>query len=298
MRTRSLFAATAASLAVTLALGACSTASQEGSQAGVGFDTSGITKDDAIAAMVPDAVAADGKLTVAAELTYAPLEFVATDGTTPVGMDMDIAHAVAALMGLTADIQSSQFDSIIPAMGTRYEVALSAFTITAERLESVNMVSYFAAGSQFAVQKGNPDGVDPDNLCGFTVGVQTGTVQQDELEAKQADCAGNPITVLPYDKQADVTTNLVGGKVQAMYADSPVTAYAVEQTEGKLETLGEIRDAAPYGAVIAKDDTALAQAVQAALQQLMDDGTLAKIAAAWGNEQGVLQTAELNPATD
>jgi polar amino acid transport system substrate-binding protein len=297
MRTRSILA-TATTLAVTLALGACSTASQEGSSDGVGFDTSGITKDAAIAAMVPSAVAANGKLTVAAELSYAPLEFVDADGKTPVGMDMDIAHAIAALMGLTVDIQSSQFDSIIPAIGTRYDVGLSAFTVTAERLETVNMVSYFAAGSQFAVQQGNPDGVDPDNLCGVTVGVQTGTVQQDELTAMQADCADNPITILPYDKQADVTTNLVGGKVQAMYADSPVTAYAVEQTDGKLETLGEIRDAAPYGAVIAKDDLALAQAVQAALQQLMDDGTLTKIAAAWGNEQGVLTTAELNPVTD
>ena len=80
-----------------------------------------------------------------------------------------------------------------------------------------------------------------------------------------------------------------------MYADSPVVAYAVEQSGGAIETLGDIRDAAPYGVVVAKNDTALANAVQAALQKLMDDGTLHQIAATWGNEQGALTTAELNP---
>ncbi|MCL1870079.1 MAG: ABC transporter substrate-binding protein [Promicromonosporaceae bacterium] len=292
----------AALLVATLALGACTTASQDAAGGGsatgspaASFDPSSIAKDAAIAAMVPAAVSADGKLTVAAELSYAPLEFVGTDGKTPTGLDMDIARAVAALMGLQADIQPSQFDAIIPGIGTKYEVGLSAFTITADRLKTVNMISYFNAGSQLAVLAGNPDKVDPDNLCGVTVGVQTGTVQQDDLTAKQAACGSKKINVLPYDKQADVTTNLVGGKLQAMYADSPIVAYAVEQTGGKLETLGDIRDAAPYGAVVAKDDTALAKAVQAALQKLMDDGTLKQIAQAWGNEQGVLTKAELNP---
>ncbi|QAY64051.1 ABC transporter substrate-binding protein [Xylanimonas allomyrinae] len=294
MRTRSALPVAALAVA-TLALGACTSASQDASSSG-SPSAAGVTKDAEIAAMVPDAVAEDGKLTVGAELTYAPLEFVGTDGKTPVGLDVDIADAVARLMGLEADVQSSQFDSIIPGIGTRYEVGISAFTINAERLQAVNMISYFDAGSQFAVLKGNPDAIDPDSLCGLTVGVQTGTVQQDELEEIKATCpADNPLEILPYAKQADVTTNLVGGKLQAMYADSPVVAYAVEQADGAIETLGEIRDAAPYGVVVAKDDLALAQAVQAALQRLMDDGTLAKIAAAWGNEQGALTTAELNP---
>ncbi|GAB2468442.1 transporter substrate-binding domain-containing protein [Xylanimonas ulmi] len=295
MRTRPALPVAVLAVA-TLALGACTSASQAPQDA-QGFDVSDIAKDEAIAAMVPAAIAADGKLTVGAELSYAPLEFVAEDGTTPVGLDVDIAGAVARLMGLEADIQSSQFDSIIPGIGTRYEVGISAFTVNPERLEAVTMVSYFNAGSQYAAVKGNPDGVNPADPCGLTVGVQTGTVQQEELDDATAACpAGSALDVLPYGKQADVTTNLVGGKLQAMYADSPVVAYAVEQSGGAIETVGDIRDAAPYGVVVAKDDTALAQAVQAALQRLMDDGTLAKIAAAWGNEQGVITTAEINPS--
>ncbi len=294
MRTRPALAFVAATAAV-LALGACTSASEDLGNREPSADASEATKDEAIAALVPEAVAADGKLTVAAELTYAPLEFVDADGKTPVGLDIDIATAMAGLMGLEIDIQSAQFDSIIPAIGTRYEAGVSAFTINAERLDAVSMVSYFTAGSQLAVQTGNPAGVDPENLCGLTVGVQTGTVQQGELEELSAAC-DTPIQILPYDSQATVTTNLVGGKLQAMYADSPITAYAVEQAGGELETLGEIRDAAPYGVAVHKDDAELAEAVRAALQQLMDDGTLAEIAARWGNEQGALTTAETNPS--
>ncbi|MFV2144025.1 ABC transporter substrate-binding protein [Isoptericola sp. G70] len=291
-------------------LAGCTTASQDlGSASGAaaddgagtatpGYDISGIEADADLAALVPEEVAADGVLTVGAELSYAPAEFVAPDGVTPVGFDVDIAGAVAATLGLEAEVEPSTFDAIIPAVGTKYEVGVSGFTIDAERLQVAHMVSYFDAGSQLAVAAGNPDGIDATDLCGVVVGVQTGTVQQSELETVSADCeaAGSEaVEVLPYDSQADVTTNLVGGKVQAMYADSPVTAYAVDQADGTLETLGDITDAAPYGVVVAQGDTELAESVQAALQQLMDDGTLTAILDVWGNADGALATAELDP---
>ncbi|MFE7407339.1 ABC transporter substrate-binding protein [Isoptericola sp. NPDC057559] len=309
MRTRPTLVATVVTSAVAaLALTGCTTASQDtggaapSSGASVSpeaFDLSGITKDDALASSVPEAVAKDGKLTIGSELTYAPVEFVAADNKTPIGIDIDIAGAVAKTLGLTADVQSSTFDAIIPAIGTKYEAGFSAFTITPERLKTVNMVSYFSAGSQYAVAKGNPENVDPADLCGLSVGVQTGTVQQDELDAASKACtdAGkDAIDVLPYDSQAAVATNLAGGKLQAMYADSPITAYAVQQSGGAIEALGDVTDAAPYGVVVAKDDTQLAEAIQGALQKLMDDGTIKAIADSWGSGDAALDKAELNPA--
>ncbi|GAB2468450.1 ABC transporter substrate-binding protein [Xylanimonas ulmi] len=299
MRTRHALTATAAAVA-TLALAACTSASQSAEGGGsASFDAATVAKDDAIAALVPAAVAQDGKLTVGSDLTYAPAEFVGADGKTPVGFDIEIATAMARLMGLEADIQSSTFDAIIPGVGTRYEVGVSSFTVTPERLEAVDMVTYINAGSQFAVATGNPDAVDPDDLCGLTIGVQTGTTQQDELEQTKTTCpADKPLTLLPYEKQADVTTNLVGGKVQAMYADSPVTAYAVGQADGKLELLGDIRDAAPEAVVVPHGDAEMAKAVRAALQKLMDDGTLTQILAGWGNEDSALSTSEISPQAD
>ncbi|MFE6968335.1 ABC transporter substrate-binding protein [Isoptericola sp. NPDC057653] len=309
MRTRPTLVATVVTSAVAaLALTGCTTASQDtggaapssgASASPEAFDLSGIAKDDALASSVPEAVAKDGKLTIGSELTYAPVEFVAADNKTPIGIDIDIAGAVAKTLGLTADVQSSTFDAIIPAIGTKYEAGFSAFTITPERLKTVNMVSYFSAGSQYAVAKGNPENVDPADLCGLSVGVQTGTVQQDELDAASKACtdAGkDAIDVLPYDSQAAVATNLAGGKLQAMYADSPITAYAVQQSGGAIEALGDVTDAAPYGVVVAKDDTQLAEAIQGALQKLMDDGTIKAIADSWGSGDAALDKAELNPA--
>lgn len=308
MRTRPTLTTTVVTSAVAaLALTGCTTASQDlGSSpsasedsAAATVDLDAIEQDDAVAALVPDAVAEDGKLSIGSNLEYAPVDFVDADGTTPVGLDIDIATALAKTMGLELDVHNAGFDSIIPAIGTKYEAGMSAFSVTPERLETVNMVSYFTAGSQLAVAQGNPDGVSPDDLCGVTVGVQTGTIQQDELAAMSEDCtdAGkDAVDVLPYDSQSDVTTNLAGGKLQAMYADSPIVAYAVEQTGGSVEEIGEITDAAPYGVAVAKDDEKLAKAVQAGLQKLMDDGVLAQVADTWGSGAAVLDTAELNPA--
>ncbi|MGF0114961.1 ABC transporter substrate-binding protein [Promicromonospora sp. Marseille-Q5078] len=309
MRTRPALVATVVTSAVAaLALTGCTTASQDlgsspaasaGESSPAAVDLDAVQKDDAVAAKVPAAVAEDGTLTIGSNLEYAPVEFVDADGTTPVGLDIDIATALAKTMGLELDVQNAGFDSIIPAIGSKYEAGMSAFSVTPERLKTVNMVSYFSAGSQFAVAKGNPDGVSPDDLCGVTVGVQTGTIQQDELATISKACTDggkDAVDVLPYDSQSDVTTNLAGGKLQAMYADSPIIAYAVEQTGGTVEELGDITDAAPYGVVVAKDDTELADAVQAGLQKLMDDGVLAQVADTWGSGAAVLDTAELNPA--
>ena len=103
------------------------------------------------------------------------------------------------------------------------------------------------------------------------------------------------IEVLSYARQSDATTNVVGGKAVAFYADSTVAGYAASLTNGQLEITGGIRDAAEQGIVVNKDDMELAKAVQAATQSLMDDGTWGKILDAWGVEDAALTTAELNP---
>jgi len=123
------------------------------------------------------------------------MEFLATDGKTPSGFDIDLFTAVAAKLGLKATYENTKFDSIlIGVQSGKYDVGLSSFGITRERLGALTMVSYLSVGTQWAVEKGNPGGVQPDAACGKKVAVQTATTQEADLEAKSAACtkAGGP----------------------------------------------------------------------------------------------------------
>ena len=152
--------------------------------------------DEALAAKVPDAIKADGKLLIGTDATYAPNEFLDTDGKTVIGFDVDLFNAVATKLGLETEWQSSKFADIIPGLQSgKYEAGVSSFTINDERKQQVNMVSYFSAGTQWGAKKGNPVGVQPDDACGKKVAVQTATVQETEdLAQRNKDCesAGNP----------------------------------------------------------------------------------------------------------
>jgi polar amino acid transport system substrate-binding protein len=285
-------------LSVVLGLAACSSG-DDGGTAGSAKPLPSVTADPALAAKVPDAIKADGKLTAGIEATYAPAEFLDTDGKTVIGFDVDLFKAVAARLGLTADFQQSTFGDIIPGVGTgKYETGVSAFTINKERVQQANMVSYFSAGTQWAVKKDNPAGVSTDEPCGKKIAVQNGTVQFDDITARSTACtsAGKPaVTIDPYPGQDSVANAVVSGKDDAMLADSPVTAYAVTQTNGQLQTLGEIYDSAPYGYVTAKAQTQLAEALRAAVQSLIDDGSYLQILQASSVEGGAIKTSQVNP---
>ena len=267
-----------------------------------GYDVSGVKKDAEIAKLLPDYVTKDGKLTIGMDTSYAPAEFLASDGKTPVGFDVDIAKALAGIFGLEADPETANFDSIIPAVGSKYDIGISSFTVTKERLEAVDFVSHFDAGSAWAVKKGNPNKIDTSDLCGKKVAVQTATMQEtaaNEL-AKQCKADGKPaLEVISSKLQTDVTTNVVTGKADVFYADSPVAGYAIAQTDGQLETLGKAEGVAPEGIVIKKGDAQMDEAVQKAVQKLIDDGTYMKILKYWGVEDGAITKSEINtPGTD
>ncbi|CAM2907943.1 ABC transporter arginine-binding protein 1 [Cutibacterium acnes subsp. elongatum] len=243
-----------------------------------------IKKDLSIAAMVPDDIKKSGTLRNGVATNYAPTEFIDTDGSTVIGY----ITAVSKLMGLKVATTNAAFPSLIPALGSKYDVSVSAFTITLEREKQVTMASYFKAGFSMAAPKGNPKKISPDDLCGHTVAVQTGTAQETAAQHKSKQCvkAGHkPIDLLSYASQSDATTNVTGGKADVLYADSVITGYAIKQTS-KLVALGGIT---------AKNDGGLSKAIQVATQKLIDDGTMKKLLAAWGTQDGLIKTSQVNP---
>lgn len=298
--TRRAGVATVAALALVLT--ACG--NNSGGSSSSGGSTSGAaapsaSADKALAAMVPDAVKKDGVITVGSDTTYAPSEFIDTDGQTIVGFDVDLFSAVAQKLGLKAKFQTAPFDSIIAGVGSqKYEVGVSSFTINPDRLQQANMVSYFSAGTQWATKKGNPEKVDIENACGLKIAVQKATVQVDDLTKRSEKCTSSgkkAITIDQYDGQDEATAAVVSGKDVAGLADSPVEAYAVRQTKGQLDLLGKIYDSAPYGYVVAKDQKQFADAIAKAVKSLIDDGTYKKVLSKWGVEAGAIDNPTVNP---
>ncbi|WP_250545323.1 ABC transporter substrate-binding protein [Paenarthrobacter sp. DKR-5] len=298
-----------AALAVAgmLAISGCTNASQNSvpgqSAGGASFDPSTTAKDDALAGQVPAAIKSKGTLVIGSDTTYAPAESLGgADGQTPVGYDVDLAKAIGATLGLKVEVKTAEFASILPSLGPKYDLGISSFYITKERMKAVDFVSYFEAGTQWAVQKGNPKHVSLDDLCGKTVGVQTGTFQENpDISGRNAKCksAGKPaINVISLQNQTDVTTRLVTGGVDAMAAGSVLVAYSIQQTQGKLETLGDVYGASPVGIAVAKSDPQLADLVAKAVNKLIENGTYKKILDAYGNGAGAVKSAEVNPAVN
>jgi polar amino acid transport system substrate-binding protein len=279
-------------------MAACGSESEGGSGTGsAGAPAPSSSVDAALAAKVPAEVKSAGKLIIGTDSTYPPNEFLDTDGKTVIGFDVDLFKAVAGKFGLTTEWRSDVFGNIIPGVNTgKYNVGVSSFTINADRVKEVTMVSYFSAGTQWVAKKGAT--IDPDDACGKKVAVQATTVQVDDLTARSKKCTAagkSKITIDQYQKQNDATNAVVTGKDEAMLADLPVCVYALQQTSGQLALAGEMYDSAPYGYVLPKDQADFADAIKQAVQALITDGTYKTIATKWGVEVGAITTPEVNP---
>ena len=289
-------------VAGALTLSGCAKNSESGSGSGAGSTgaSTAVTpkKVDDIAATLPADIRDSGKLVVGVNIPYAPNEFKDANGKI-VGFDVDLMNAVASTLGLTPDYREADFAKIIPSIqqGT-YNVGMSSFTDTKEREKSVDFVDYFSAGIQWAQKPGA--GIDPTKACGKKVAVQATTTEEtDELPAKSKKCvdAGKPeIQIVKFDSQDAATNAVILGQVDAMSADSPVTAYAIKQANGKLEAAGEVFEAAPYGWPV-KKESALGQSMLKALEHLISTGDYKTIATNWGVQTGMIEKPVINGAT-
>jgi polar amino acid transport system substrate-binding protein len=242
--------------------------------------------DASVAALVPASIKSKGTLTVAADASYAPDEFFGPDGHTVIGMDADLAKALAAKMGLKANVQNAVFETIIPGLASgKYDLGASSFTDTKEREKTVDFVTYANVGESFFTKaSGGTDIGSIADICGKTVAVEKGTTEQDDATKQGAKCktAGKPgVTVLTFQDQNGANLALQSGRAQLVFADSPPAAYAVKQSNGQFKLVGSEYAAAPYGLAIAKGN-GFDKAVLAAVKAVMADGTYQSIFKKWG----------------
>jgi polar amino acid transport system substrate-binding protein len=252
-------------------------------------------------AQVPAAIKSKGTLTVASDATYAPNEFIASDGHTVVGMDADLMKAIAGVMGLKAEIKNETFDSIIPGLAAgKYDVGASSFTDTKEREKTVDFVDYFSAGESFYTKASGGATVNGlSDLCGHTVAVEKGTTEESDATTQDGKCkkAGKPgVTVLSFPDQNGANLAVSSGRAQLGFADSPVAAYQVKQSGGQFKLVGSSIENAPYGLAVPKN-SGLTKPVLAALQVLMKNGTYTTILTHWGVQSGAISNPGINGAT-
>ena len=228
-----------------------------------------------------------GVLTVGSDTTYPPMESIDTATNKAVGFDVDLITAVAKNMGLQVNVVTTKFDTIIDDLNNkRFDVVISAVSVTPDRQKKVDFVPYFNAGESLLVQAGNPKNIKGlSDLCGQSVGVQTGTIEQADLQTASNACktAGKPeIKMVVLQDQTAVIQLLANQRVVATYQDSPVTDYYNKQHPGQFAVGGSVINAGLEGIVIRKNDAPMFNAVKAAFDKLKADGTYKQLIDKWG----------------
>ena len=222
----------------------------------------------------------DGKLTVVAELGFAPFEYMDEKTGEPVGFDVDVINAVAEKMGLTASyLPNQKFDTLVPIIkqGGKADVSIAAVTITDERMESVDFSEpYLDSNQAIVVAKGSSETEETLNDASKQVVCQGGTTGDEWIGENLPDAVRVPVD--------DVTAALTGvqtGLYQAMVVDLPVASYMLSQSFSDLEIVKEIPTGEQYGIAVSKDNPELTQAVNKALEDMKSDGTMKEIEAKW-----------------
>ncbi|MBQ1073294.1 transporter substrate-binding domain-containing protein [Micromonospora sp. C31] len=314
MRIRHLTLATVASalLAVTAGCGGDSTAAGSGDEVttvsvtieGVGE----VTTDATLARKVPGDIRDRGTITVATNAPYEPFIDFKTEGRTDEfkGLDHDLFLAASARLGIKATFTQQPFDGLVPGLqAAKYDAIAGGITDKKERQQVATFVDYSASGTGFLVKTGNPLGVQTvADLCGRKVAVQKASNQAKNLaEYSRSDCAGRAVEVKEYPENPQAVQALIAGNVDVVAATkvnlvdvAPALAGKADLVEDPSAPNGWL--ASPNGFGFLKAQKELAQAYQAAVQSLIDDGTYTKILARWKQEPIAVKQATIDQAID
>jgi polar amino acid transport system substrate-binding protein len=224
-------------------------------------------------------------LQVATDASYPPDEW--EQGTTMVGLDVDLMRALSATLGLKYVEDNVPFDNIVGGVrADKYQIGNSSIPDTKALETSVNFVDYLRGGeSLFAVSRSGATFKDLADLCGLVVGVVRGSVEQSAANAEVAKCpAGTNLSVLAFSSDAKLDGAVHGGQVAVGFVDSEEAGYLVSKSKDVLKLVGDAIDDVSFGLVTAKGPAGkeLALALWSALKTLEANGTYQAILAKWG----------------
>ncbi|WP_413742024.1 ABC transporter substrate-binding protein [Sodalis sp. RH15] len=241
---------------------------------------------------------AGGIFTIGTDPGTPPYSYYREDGLTLVGLDIDLGNAIAAKLGLHAKWQTLKFPGILAAIKAgRIDTALSAMGDTPAREKEVDFVDYSTDGNAIVVAKGNPSGIKKiGDLCGKHVALLQGSVMQGLVEAQNKKCD----TKIDIQVFQDINQALL--QVRTRRADATmyqygVAAYVIKTSPDAagLEVLAFEQYGTGYNAMpFRRADTAMRDAVQAALGEMQKDGSYQKILSAWGMQPNGLEKFTVN----
>ena len=218
-----------------------------------------------------------GKLIMATNAAFPPYEYI--EGNEVVGIDAEIAGAIAEKLGLELQIDDMEFDSIIESVkGGKADIGLAGMTVTPERQEVINFTANYATGVQVVIVTEDSAIASVDDLFAegamHIIGVQRNTTG-DLYSTWDLEDAGLA-TIDRYSKGADAIQALLTGKVDCVVIDNEPAKAFVEANEG-LKILDTAYAVEEYAAAMSKDNAELYEAVNKALEELIADGTVASI---------------------
>lgn len=280
---------------IAFSLAGCTTASIDGPKtsgaagapAAAQGEVTNMPVNEEIRALLPESIRSAGLLKIATDPTYPPFEQY--EGKEKiVGWDIDMSTAISQVLGLEAKHVPATFDTILPGLNSKkYDLGMSAFSMTPERQETMDMVQYLSSGTGLAVLAGNPKSLSTDaaTLCGQPIGAQKGTSQALEILpelSKQCTDAGKPaIDMKQFPAQSDANLALLSGRVDGLLAGAPSLSYQGKLAGKKFELAeGEALRLRPIGVALPKDSE-LTGAVEAAIKEVLASDTYAQLNAKW-----------------
>lgn len=210
-----------------------------------------------------------GTLVMATNAEFPPYEY--REGDEIVGIDVDMARAVAEKLGMTLEVEDMAFDSILVAVQSgKADMGVAGMTVTEDRLKNVNFSDTYAEAAQVIIVKEDSEIATPDDLTGKTVGVQLGTTG--DIYAEDIEDG----TVERYNKGFEAVQSLLQDKIDAVIIDREPAKVFVSENEG-LKILDEAFTEEEYAIAMSKDNEELLEKVNGALAELKEDGTLQEI---------------------
>ncbi|MFJ7242757.1 ABC transporter substrate-binding protein [Streptomyces olivaceus] len=259
---------------------------------------SAVHEDAALSAALPAELRESGRLRIGSGIGVPPVAFSPEDGGPPRGVDIDVSEAVARVLGLRVERKHVSGASLITGLNAgRYDVGTANLAVTEERKQALDFVLYVTDGTGFAVREDSElkKVDDVGRLCGLRVGTGTGTTFEEDLEAASEQCAadgGKPITISTYPDAAAHFLALRQGRVDVLMTTSSVLRYAATQ-QPDLRYLNEI-ERKNVGLAV-KKGSPLAEPLKNAVNQLIEDGTYARILKKWQLEPAKVKESVVNP---